>query len=166
MNNPPSVHYRVRWEIDIEADNRADAARLAEAIMRTPVDNSRDQARCYDVCPIDQPRAGSATVDLADERFYRDWGHGHPDSDRARPWKHFVKAFLPVRTAKGEDYLVEPDEVPPGANERYWWTVVDFDPNGPRLYLVAGFSKVNRLGYVECLRPWPSKFDNPLYTFR
>ncbi|WP_414462473.1 hypothetical protein [Hyphomicrobium sp. DY-1] len=44
-----TIHYRVRWEIDVDAANPTSAARKAEAIMRTPVDGTPDQARVFDV---------------------------------------------------------------------------------------------------------------------
>lgn len=65
--------FRVRWEIDVQAKDAMDAAMNAEAIMRTPVDGSPDQARVFDVTRDDSHIC--TRVDLADMRAWRITGN-------------------------------------------------------------------------------------------
>ena len=80
-------------------------------------------------------------------------------SPPARPFKQrtrcgrlntFERRFAPL-PAPDHDLLWEIGQVPPGADDRYWWTVLDCDG---RLYLSPGFRFVNRFAFVRCARAW------------
>lgn len=162
----PLSQYRVRWEIDIEATSKLEAARKAEAVMRKPVDGDRDQARVMLVSPFDN---GAWTeLDLADPDLRPSMAavlppdHGYV---RARSWKMFRRTFHPLEGTPGH-FMLQPEDIPEGADPREWWTVVDYAPDTPRLYLTAGFARANRLGVVRCLYPWGGNADDhPLYLY-
>jgi hypothetical protein len=85
---------------------------------------------------------------------------------RARSWKIFLNAFAPVLASK-DNYLVEPCDVPKDADPHDWWTIVDYAPDAPRLYITAGIAHANRLGCIRCHRPWGGNADDhPLYLYR
>jgi hypothetical protein len=161
------THYRVRWEVDIYARTALAAAREAEIIMRQPIDGDPSQARVMDVRPVSRPTwirldLGKQNLNLATAPVLPP-GHSYV---RARSWKAFQTTFAPVEVRSGS-YLVEPEDVPKGASFRDWWTVVDYDPTSNRLYLVPGFARANRLGFVQCLRPWGGNADDhPLYLYQ
>jgi hypothetical protein len=70
---------------------------------------------------------------------------------RCGSWRTFERRFLP-RQAPHHDVLWEVrGEVPPNANHRYWWTVVDYDG---RLYDTPGFRFVKRFAYIRCAVAW------------
>lgn len=84
---------------------------------------------------------------------------------RARSWKAFAALFAPTKTTNGA-YMREPDEIPKGADPRHWWTVVDYDPNGPYLHLVPGITGANRLAVIACEHAWGGSPQNhPLYVY-
>lgn len=161
-----TTHYRVRWEIDVDATSKLDAARIAEGIMRTPVDGSPDQARVMEVRPANS--AFWTKMDLADPALDEATAPILPperDYVRARGWRMFLNTFGPVATRNG--FIAEAEEVPKDADHRSWWTVVDYAPDSNRLYLVPGFARANRLGFVRCLHPWGGNADDhPLYLYQ
>lgn len=162
-----TTQYRVRWEVDIFARNRMEAAREAEAIMREPIDGDPAQARVMDVRPASSPFW--TRLDLANPKLTLIAAPILPperEYARARPWKEFHNTFAPVEVGTN-DYIVEPCDVPKGTDRRLWWTVVDYAPDSNRFYVVPGFRYVNRLGYVQCLRPWGGNpDDHPLYVYQ
>ena len=53
--------------------------------------------------------------------------------------------------------------MPRDTDARYWWTV--FDRDG-RLLLCAGFHFIDRLGYIQCAKPWGGEWsDHPEYLY-
>lgn len=164
MTNTTS--YRVRWEIDIDATSKLEAAQTAERIMRTPVDGTPDQARVMEVRPASS--AFWTEMDLADPALDEITTPILPparDYVRARGWRMFLNTFGPVATRNG--FIVEAEDIPKDADPRSWWTVVDLAPDSNRLYLVPGFAHVNRLGFVRCLHPWGGNADDhPLYLYQ
>lgn len=164
MNN--TTQYRVRWEIDVEAASKLEAVHRAEAIMRTPVDGSPDQARVMDVRPINA--SFWTRMDLADHAMDEAIAQILPPQReyvRARGWKVFLNTFGPVATKNG--FITEAEEVPKDADPRSWWTIVDYAPDSSRLYIVPGFAHANRLGFIRCLHPWGGNADDhPLYLYQ
>jgi hypothetical protein len=159
--------YRVRWEIDIEATSELEAARKAEAVMRTPADGERDQARVMLVSPLNN---GAWTeLDLADPDLRPSTAPVLPPEHsfaRARSWKIFRRTFHPLEVTP-DSFMLQPEDIPEHADPREWWTVVDYAPDTPRLYLTAGFTRANRLGVVRCLHPWGGNADDhPLYIYQ
>ena len=64
----------------------------------------------------------------------------------------FERRFQPIiQNEEDGSVIVEPWDVPPDADYRYWWTVVD---GGDKLYVGPGFHFVNRIGYIQCEKPW------------
>lgn len=81
---------------------------------------------------------------------------------RARSRRIFNHLFWPLQGGQ----LHEVNELPPDPDERRWWTVVDLDPNGPRLYLLPGFRLANRLGFIETEHAWGGDADkHPHYVY-
>lgn len=81
---------------------------------------------------------------------------------RARSRRVFNRLFSPRDNGR----LHEVNELPPDPDEHHWWTAVDLDPNGDRLYLLPGFRLVNRLGFVETERAWGGDADmHPPYVY-
>lgn len=159
--------YTAKWEIDIEATNQLEAARKAEAIMRRPIDGDPVQARVIDVRARNNP-------------FWTRFDLAAPDVDvaiapvlppevqfaRARSWKMFLETFRPL-AVRDNNYLVEPEDVPEDPDARHWWTIVDYVPDSPRLYIVPGFTRTNRLGCIQCALPWGGNpDDHPLYVYQ
>lgn len=84
---------------------------------------------------------------------------------RARSWRIFQTLFAPIPTPLGS-YLRYPEDVPKDADPRRWWTVVDYDPNGPYLHLVPGVTRTNRLGVITCANAWDGNAQrHPLYVY-
>lgn len=82
---------------------------------------------------------------------------------RARSRKIFFRLFKPKNECA---LLQQPSDLPADPNEHHWWTVVDLDPNGQRLYLLPGFRLVNRLGFVETEHAWGGDADDhPPYVY-
>lgn len=81
---------------------------------------------------------------------------------RPRRWQTFKKLFQPIMTAN-ETFGRDVDDVPEGADGRFWWTIIDCDG---RLLLAAGFHIVNRLGYVKCRNAWAGeRSSHPEYYY-
>lgn len=81
---------------------------------------------------------------------------------RARSRRLFNHLFAPLHDAKLHDV----HDLPPDPDERHWWTVVDLDPDGQRLYLLPGFRLVNRLGFITTEHAWAGDADDhPLYVY-
>jgi len=81
---------------------------------------------------------------------------------RTGSWSTFERRFNPL-PAPHHDVLWDLHELPPDAEARYWWTVVDCDG---RLYLTPGFRFVNRFAYVRCAVPWTSDDEGqPEYRY-
>ncbi len=81
---------------------------------------------------------------------------------RARPRRVFNQLFQPI----ADGHLYEVNDLPVDPDEHHWWTVVDLDPNGPRLYLLPGFRLVNRLGFIQTETAWGGDADrHPPYVY-
>jgi hypothetical protein len=74
---------------------------------------------------------------------------------RPRRWETFVTLFDPV-LRDDQTVLWERYEVPPDADHRHWWTVLDCDG---RLLLAAGFHFINRIGFVQLTTASASEGD-------
>lgn len=162
-----TTHYRVRWEVDIFARNKLEAAREAEFLMREPVDGDPAQARVLDVRPASS--AFWTRLDLANPQLRIETAPILPPDHayvRARPWKVFSETFAPLEVGHN-NYIVEPMDIPKGADFRLWWTVVDYAPESQRFYIAPGFHHSNRIGCIQCLRPWGGNADDhPLYVYQ
>lgn len=80
---------------------------------------------------------------------------------RARTRRTFNHLFQPLYDGR----IHELNELPADPDEHHWWTVVDLDPNGPRLYLLPGVQLVNRLGFIETEHAWGGDADqHPPYV--
>jgi hypothetical protein len=66
-------------------------------------------------------------------------------------YDEFLEKFAPIGSGDGPIGL---DELPPGIDARYVWTMVDTD-SGVGWVPVSGFRRVNRLGYWICRVPVP-----------
>jgi hypothetical protein len=82
---------------------------------------------------------------------------------RALSWRVFERRYEPIPFEDGS--LIWPlHALPTEPNRREWWTVLD--PMTGRLYLTAGFSFVNRFGYIRCLHHWDGEAaDHPEYVY-
>ena len=81
---------------------------------------------------------------------------------RARSRRMFDHLFQPI----SEGRLHEVNELPPNPDQHHWWTAVDLDPDGQRLYLLPGFRHANRLGFVQAAHAWGGDADlHPRYIY-
>jgi hypothetical protein len=83
---------------------------------------------------------------------------------RHRRWETFAKLFKPELGEQLDGY-VDTDHVPAGADPRFWWTIID-PCDGTEMYLVPGFHRANRFGFIECAAPWAGMWDDhPTYAW-
>ncbi|HEX2842167.1 hypothetical protein [Hyphomicrobium sp.] len=81
---------------------------------------------------------------------------------RARSRRTFNRLFQPLH----EGHLHEVIELPPTPDEHHWWTCVDLEPDGQRLYLLPGIRFANRLGFVQTEHAWGGDADlHPPYVY-
>lgn len=72
---------------------------------------------------------------------------------RAGSYSTFERRYRPIPLADGS-VLRQRNDLPTPVDPAYVWTVLDCDGT---LYLGAGMTVVNRMGYVLCEQPWPAE---------
>lgn len=83
---------------------------------------------------------------------------------RAGSFDQFVERYHPIELDNNGLILHNREDIPPHMGSRHIWTVVEGDNN--RMYLVPGWSIVNRIGYVVCDVPWCEvEYTNPGYVY-
>lgn len=84
---------------------------------------------------------------------------------RPRPFDVFVELFEPIDRDGYGRIIWQAQDIPEDADPREWWTIVDGD-TGDRTFLMPGFRRVNRLGYIRCAARWGGEAsDHPIYRF-